>query len=96
VNAGREDWQLRGARPARGRLVDAAVVADALGISRDCVYAHAAELGGKRIGEGPRGRLRFDLDQALAALTPCYAGNHSQGSNASTGGLLGLSAGGST
>jgi hypothetical protein len=53
--------------PTRGALVDAATVARALGVSRDCVYAHAAELGGKRIGSGPRGRLRFDLDYALAA-----------------------------
>lgn len=52
-----------------GRLVDAATVARALGVSRDCVYAHAAELGGERIGDGPRGRLRFDLDYALAAWT---------------------------
>ena len=52
-----------------GRLVDAATVARALGVSRDCVYAHAAELGGERIGNGPRGRLRFDLDYALAAWT---------------------------
>ncbi len=49
------------------RLVDAATVAHALGVTRGCVYDHAAELGGKRIGNGPRGRLRFDLDQALAA-----------------------------
>jgi hypothetical protein len=57
------------ATPTRRKLVDAATVADALGVSRDCVYAHAAELGGERIGSGPRGRLRFDLDRALAAWT---------------------------
>lgn len=51
------------------QLVDARTVADALGCSRDCVYAHADELGGQRIGDGPRGRLRFDLNQALAAWT---------------------------
>jgi hypothetical protein len=50
-------------------LVDATTAARALGISRDCVYRHAAELGGRRIGDGPRGRLRFDLDRALAAWT---------------------------
>jgi hypothetical protein len=50
-----------------GRRVDAATVADALGVSRDWVYAHASELGGRRIGTGARGRLRFDLDQILAA-----------------------------
>jgi hypothetical protein len=52
------------------RLVDAATLAAALGVSRDFVYAHANELGGERIGSGPRGRLRFDLDKALAACTP--------------------------
>lgn len=48
------------------RLVDAATLAAELGVSRDFVYTHTDELGGKRIGDGPRGRLRFDLDQALA------------------------------
>jgi hypothetical protein len=56
------------ATPTRG-LVDAATVAATVGVSRDCVYAHATELGGRRIGSGPRGRLRFDLDRALAAWT---------------------------
>lgn len=46
-------------------LVDAATVAEALSVSRDWVYAHAAELGGKRIGQGSRGRLRFDLGYVL-------------------------------
>jgi hypothetical protein len=55
--------------PARGGLVDAVTVANALGVSRACVYAHADELGGKHIGAGPRGRLRFNLDRALAAWT---------------------------
>lgn len=53
--------------PARSGLVDAATLADALGISRDCVYAHANQLGGCRVGDGPRGRWRFDLSHALAA-----------------------------
>ena len=42
------------ASPAEGasRLVDARMVAETLGCSRDCVYAHADELGGQRIGAG--------------------------------------------
>jgi hypothetical protein len=60
------------------RLVDAEVVASALGVSRECVYTHAKELGGHRIGNGPRGRLRFDLDQALAAWTSRSGSNRSQ------------------
>jgi hypothetical protein len=54
--------------PTRG-LVDAATLAATLGVSRGAIYAHAEELGGRRIGNGPRGRLRFDLDSALAAWT---------------------------
>jgi hypothetical protein len=53
----------------RGELVDAAAVADALGVSRDFVYAHATELGGHRIGNGSRGRLRFDLAYVFEAWT---------------------------
>ena len=37
--------------------------------ARATVDAHADELGGQRIGAGPRGRLRFDLNRALAAWT---------------------------
>jgi hypothetical protein len=61
--------ELLRAEPTCGVLVDAATLASKLGVSRDCVYAHADELGGERIGNGPRGRLRFDLGQALAAWT---------------------------
>ncbi|MGA9876454.1 MAG: hypothetical protein WBQ21_11665 [Solirubrobacteraceae bacterium] len=61
----------------RVRLVDAATLADALGVSRDCVYVHASELGGERIGNGPRGRLRFDLDRALAAWTSRFESERS-------------------
>ena len=50
-------------------LVDAATVAVALGVSRIFVYDHAYELGGRRLGNGPRGRLRFDLDEARKGWT---------------------------
>jgi hypothetical protein len=53
----------RSAEP-QARYLDAAQLADALGVRRDWVYAHARELGGIRLG-GVRGRLRFDLRQAL-------------------------------
>lgn len=66
-------------RPARRTLVDAAALADTLGVSRDYIYAHAHELGGKRIGSGPRGRLRFDLDNALAAWTSRSVSKESPG-----------------
>ena len=45
----------------RERLVDAAQLAELLGVERDWVYAHATQLGGVRLG-GPKGRLRFDLN----------------------------------
>jgi len=47
------------ARPS-GQFVDAAELAELLGVERDWVYAHANALGAIRLG-GPRGRLRFDL-----------------------------------
>lgn len=53
---------------ARGRrLVDAATVAAALGVTAAHVRENADRYGGWRIGDGPRPRLRFDLDVALAA-----------------------------
>jgi hypothetical protein len=45
---------------APARLADAAAVAEALGVDREWVYAHANDLGAIRLG-GPHGRLRFDL-----------------------------------
>ncbi len=50
------------------RLVDAATVARTLGVDRDWVYAHSAELGGVRLG-GEHGRLRFDLDAIRGQLS---------------------------
>ena len=61
---------------ARERLVDAAAVAEFLAVSRDYVYAHAAELGARRLGTGPRARLRFDLAD-VDRRTSCPAGRES-------------------
>jgi hypothetical protein len=49
------------------RLVDAARLAEILGVERDWIYTHARELHAVRLG-GPRGRLRFDLAAVLADL----------------------------
>jgi len=46
--------------PEAGDLLTASEVAKRLGIGRSWVYAHAAELGARRLGDGPKGRLRFD------------------------------------
>lgn len=48
-------------------LVDAAAIAAVLGVSRDYVYEHADQLGARRLGEGRRPRLRFDVADAVAA-----------------------------
>jgi hypothetical protein len=65
---------LREETPAASRLVDAAEVARELGVDRDWVYAHARELGARRIG-GDRGRLRFDLAQIRRDIS-CPATEH--------------------
>lgn len=49
-----------GAAPAAAGWLTAVQVAERLGVSRDYVYDHAGQLGGQRIGDGPRPRLRFD------------------------------------
>ncbi len=55
------------ASPPTARLLDAAHLAELLGVSRATVYDHAAELGAIRIGDGDRPRLRFDPAVAIAA-----------------------------
>lgn len=40
--------------------ISAAEVARTWGVARRWVYDHAAELGARRLGSGPRPRLRFD------------------------------------
>ena len=49
------------------RLLTADEVARRLGVSRPWVYEHADELGARRLGEGPKARLRFDLNAVQAA-----------------------------
>lgn len=66
------------------RLVSAAALARELGVSRAFVYAHAAELGAIRLGEGPRAHLRFDPEGARAALA-CYGSERSQPQTPSVG-----------
>jgi hypothetical protein len=49
------------------RYVDAQALATTLSVERDWVYANAQQLGAIRLG-GPRGRLRFDLQEAQRNL----------------------------
>lgn len=69
---------LKNAGVAAESLVDAAVVASHLGVSRDYVYEHALELGAVRLGAGPRARLRFRLADVDARLTACSTGRGSE------------------
>lgn len=62
-----------GAAGVGPELIDAATVAQLLGVSRATVYARADELGAIRIGIGPRARLRFDLAR-IVGTAPAQAG----------------------
>ena len=50
------------------RLMDTQTVARMLAVSEEWVREHAAELGAIRVGDGPKGALRFDLARVRAAL----------------------------
>src|SRR5712692_7073580 len=54
-----------------GRLFTAAELADYLGVKRAWVYENALRLGAKPLGDGPKPRLRFDLEEAKSALS-CF------------------------
>ncbi len=55
-------------RPSAFQLLEPKQLASALNVSLDYVYAHAADLGAMRLGDGPKARLRFDLHTAEAAM----------------------------
>src|SRR5207245_1915960 len=57
-------------------LVDVQAVAEYLAVSRGWVYEHAELLRARRLGTGPKARLRFSLEDVDAALT-CSAGRES-------------------
>jgi hypothetical protein len=62
---------------ARAGWVTAAVVAEHLSVDVDWVYEHADELGGIRLGDGPKARRRFRLatvDERLEATASCPRG----------------------
>jgi hypothetical protein len=59
-------------------LVDAAALATHLGVSREYVYEHASELGARRLGSGPRARLRFDLEEVDSRMTVCSRSRESE------------------
>jgi hypothetical protein len=53
---------------AERRLLTATEVSQWWGVRRAWVYAHAAELGAVRIGDGERPRLRFDPERVEECL----------------------------
>jgi hypothetical protein len=50
------------------RLLDTRTVARMLAVSEEWVREHAAELGAVRVGDGPKGALRFDAARVRTAL----------------------------
>lgn len=70
--------------PAPGGLVDAATLARLLGVERGFVYRHADELGAVRLGDGPRARPRFDVEEARRRLAACQGGRESAASDAAS------------
>jgi len=50
------------------RYLDAAGIAARFGVGRSWVYEHKDELGGVRLGRGPKARLRFDVRHVEAVL----------------------------
>jgi hypothetical protein len=59
---------LKNALPSAYQFLNAKELAKELKVSLDYVYAHAVELGVMRLGDGPKARLRFDLDTAKSAM----------------------------
>ena len=55
-------------QPPPPRQLTAAEVAEWWGVERSWVYDHAAELGVRRLGSGPRPRLRFDPEEVAERL----------------------------
>lgn len=49
-------------------LLNPKELAETLHVSVDYVYAHAADLGAMRLGDGPKARLRFDLRTAKEGM----------------------------
>jgi hypothetical protein len=72
----RELQALQGAQPP---LLSAAEVARRYRLSRGWVYKHANELGGQRMGTGPKARLRFRVAEVERRLSELQAGQTASG-----------------
>ena len=60
--------ELQEERAVAAPWLDPDGVARLLGVERDFVYEHATMLGVRRLGTGPKARLRFRLEDVEAAL----------------------------
>jgi hypothetical protein len=61
------------------QLISAGELALYLGVARPWIYKHRHLLGGRRIGEGPKARWRFDRHTALQALERHQTAQHTNG-----------------
>src|SRR4051794_39283177 len=61
------------------RLVKAREIAVEFGLTPSWVRRNAARLGARRLGDGPRPRLRFDPDEVARTLASRSAGERSEG-----------------
>ena len=68
-------------RPKAIAWLDAAELAQQLGVTRTWVYQHADELGARRIGTGPRPRLRFPAPSLEPPNNGSGAGRDRKGPN---------------
>jgi hypothetical protein len=68
--------RLRDDVPSPIEWVDAATLARHMGVTRGWVYENADRLGARRLGDGPRARLRFNI--AVAEQSSCFVGRWSE------------------
>ncbi len=54
--------------PSEQRFISAEEVARRWNVGRRWVYEHAEELGARRLGDGPKPRLRFDAEEVAEHL----------------------------
>jgi hypothetical protein len=55
-------------RPGEQRFISAEEVAQRWNVGRRWVYEHTGELGARRLGDGPKPRLRFDAEEVAEHL----------------------------
>lgn len=77
-----------GARPASAqpgpRLMTATEVARWCGVERSWVYAHAEQLGARKIGTGERPRLRFDSEEVSERIVALNDSQSRRGSRSTS------------